>query len=75
MQNLEMRSMAVSTPAAYGMYPHDVELHQVVQTLNQSGIGKEDICMMVSPSHPFALLSARRIISVPSPERAPLQRG
>ncbi len=48
--------MAVSTPAAYGMYPHDVELHQVVQTLNQSGIGKEDICMMVSPSHPFATI-------------------
>ena len=46
--------MAVSTPAAYGMYPHDVELHQVVQTLNQSGFGKEDICMMVSPSHPIA---------------------
>jgi len=46
--------MAVSTPAAYGMYPHDVELHQVVQTLNQYGFGKEDICMMVSPSHPIA---------------------
>lgn len=48
--------MAVSTPAAYGIYPHDVELQQVVQMLNQSGIGKEDICMMVSPSHPIATI-------------------
>jgi hypothetical protein len=38
------------------MYAHDVELHQVVQTLNQSGFGKEDICMMVSPSHPMATI-------------------
>src|SRR4029077_17552022 len=49
-----MRPMAVSTPAAYGMYPDDVELHQVVQALNQSGFGKEDICMMISPRHPIA---------------------
>ena len=46
--------MAVSTQAAYGMYPHDVALQQVVKTLNQSGFGKEDICMMVSPRHPIA---------------------
>src|ERR1700737_500402 len=54
MQNWRCDPMAVSTPAAYGMYPHDVWLSQVVQTLNQSGFGKEDICMMVSPSHPIA---------------------
>lgn len=46
--------MALNTPAAYGMYPHDVALQQVVQTLNESGFDKEDICMMVSPSHPIA---------------------
>src|SRR4029077_7582859 len=46
--------MALSTQAAYGMYPQDVALQQVVQTLNQSGFGKEDICMMVSPRHPIA---------------------
>jgi len=34
--------MAVSTQAAYGMYPHDVALQQVVETL------------MVSPRHPIA---------------------
>jgi hypothetical protein len=40
--------------AAYGMYPHDIELHQVVRALNQAGFDKEDICMMVSPRHPIA---------------------
>ena len=46
--------MTVSTQAAYGMYAQDVALQQVVQTLNQSGFDKEDICMMVSPRHPIA---------------------
>ena len=46
--------MAVHTPAAYGFYPQNVPLQQVVQTLNRSGFGKEDICMMVSPKHPLA---------------------
>jgi hypothetical protein len=46
--------MAVHTPAAYGLYPQNVPLQQVVQTLNRSGFGKEDICMMVSPKHPLA---------------------
>jgi hypothetical protein len=47
-------SMSVNTPAAYGMYPHDVALHDVVQTLNRAGFGNEDICMMLSPRHPIA---------------------
>ncbi len=42
------------TPAAYGMFSSDVELRQALDTLNQSGFGKEDICMMVSPRHPIA---------------------
>jgi len=46
--------MSVNPPAAYGMFSHDAELHQVVRTLNQSGFDKEDICMMVSPMHPIA---------------------
>jgi hypothetical protein len=46
--------MAINTPAAYGMYRQDVALQQVVQALNRSGFGKEDICMMVSPKHPLA---------------------
>lgn len=46
--------MTGNAPAAYGMYPNDVALQQVVQTLNQSGFDKQDICMMVSPKHPIA---------------------
>jgi hypothetical protein len=46
--------MTAHTPAAYGMYSYDAELPQIVHTLNQSGFGKEDICMMVSPEHPMA---------------------
>jgi hypothetical protein len=46
--------MTANPPAAYGMFSHDAELHQVVRTLSQSGFDKEDICMMVSPMHPIA---------------------
>lgn len=46
--------MAIKTPAAYGMYPNDVSLRRVVESLNQSGFDKQDICMMVSPKHPIA---------------------
>jgi hypothetical protein len=46
--------MAIKTPAAYGMYPNDVPLRQAVESLNQSGFNKQDICMMVSPKHPIA---------------------
>jgi len=45
--------MAVST-AAYGMYSQNVPLNDVVHTLNQAGFGNEDICMMLSPTHPIA---------------------
>jgi hypothetical protein len=44
----------MNTQAAYGVYPHDAALQQVVQTLNRCGFGKEDICMMVAPKHPLA---------------------
>jgi hypothetical protein len=37
------------------MYAHDAELRQVVIALSRAGIPKEDICMMVSPSHPIAI--------------------
>jgi hypothetical protein len=63
--------MAINT-AAYGMYPHDVALQQVVQTLNQSGFGKEDICMMVSPKHPLAMVVREaRILNAERGARTP----
>lgn len=46
--------MTFNTQAAYGMYPQDISLNEVVRTLNQAGFGNEDICMMLSPTHPLA---------------------
>jgi hypothetical protein len=48
--------MPLNSPAAYGMYSHDVALNDVVHTLNQAGFENEDICMMLSPTHPIAAL-------------------
>jgi hypothetical protein len=59
--------MAANTLAAYGIYPKDVALQAVMQTLKLSGFERENICMMVSPRHPIAkivrdanILSAER---------------
>jgi hypothetical protein len=46
--------MALNKAAAYGMYSQDIALNEVVHTLNQAGFENEDICMMLSPSHPIA---------------------
>ena len=48
--------MTTNRPAAYGLYPHDVVLPEIVHTLNDAGFGKEDICMMLSPTHPIATI-------------------
>jgi len=47
--------MALNT-AAYGLYPQDVALADVVRTLNSAGFENESICMMLSPTHPIASL-------------------
>ncbi|MGH9493636.1 MAG: hypothetical protein ACRD3B_01460 [Candidatus Sulfotelmatobacter sp.] len=46
--------MSLNTVAAYGMYPRNVALPDVVGALNSAGYGKEDICMVLSPAHPDA---------------------
>ena len=46
--------MAANTTAAYGLYPQDVALTDIVRNLNQAGFDNEDICMMLSPAHPIA---------------------
>jgi hypothetical protein len=48
--------MGVTTAAAYGIYPQDVVLTDIVRNLNQAGFENEDICMMLSPSHPIAAI-------------------
>ena len=59
--------MAVNTPAAYGMYPDDVSLPQVLQALNRSGFDNERICLMVWPRHHIA--NAMRKASIVDVER------
>jgi hypothetical protein len=49
----EINMMANGT-AAYGMYPRNVALPEVVYALNRAGFGNEDICMVLSPAHPVA---------------------
>jgi hypothetical protein len=46
--------MALTTAAAYGIYRQDVALTDIVRNLNQAGFDNEDICMMLSPTHPIA---------------------
>jgi hypothetical protein len=46
--------MRINNAAAYGMYPRNVALPDVVGALNSAGYGKEDICMVLSPAHPDA---------------------
>jgi hypothetical protein len=46
--------MNANGAAAYGMYPRNVALPEVVHALNRAGFGNEDICMVLSPAHPVA---------------------
>ncbi|MGA8646992.1 MAG: hypothetical protein WB628_09125 [Candidatus Sulfotelmatobacter sp.] len=46
--------MAMSTTAAYGFYPQDIALTDVVRNLNLAGFENESICMMLPPGHPIA---------------------
>jgi hypothetical protein len=46
--------MALNNPAAYGFYSQDVALREVIGALNQAGFGNEDICVMLSPTHPIS---------------------
>ncbi|MGA9156963.1 MAG: hypothetical protein WB249_09235 [Candidatus Sulfotelmatobacter sp.] len=44
----------MSTTAAYGFYPQDIALTDVVRNLNLAGFENESICMMLPPGHPIA---------------------
>jgi hypothetical protein len=48
--------MALNVAAAYGLYSEDVALSEIVRNLNQAGFDNEDICMMLSPTHPVAAM-------------------
>jgi hypothetical protein len=46
--------MSVNGTAAYGIYPRNVALAEVVSALNQAGFENQDICLVLSPAHPVA---------------------
>ena len=46
--------MNASRAAAYGMYPRNAALPEIVYALNRAGFENEDICMVLSPAHPVA---------------------
>jgi hypothetical protein len=46
--------MATNALAAFGIYPHRIALNDVLKTLNHGGFDNENICMMLSPTHPLA---------------------
>lgn len=46
--------MRVNEAAAYGTYPRNVALPEIVHTLNRAGFDNENICMVLSPAHPVA---------------------
>jgi hypothetical protein len=47
--------MSLNATAAYGIFPNNVALNEVTQTLNHGGFDKESICMMLPPTHPIAV--------------------
>jgi hypothetical protein len=59
--------MQTHATAAYGIYPRNVALTEIVRRLNQAGFHNEDICMMLSSAHPIA--SAVRDASVFNDEK------
>jgi hypothetical protein len=48
--------MAFNKAAAYGLYSHNVVLREVTGTLNQAGFENEEICVVLSPTHPLSTI-------------------
>lgn len=46
--------MSATGSAAYGMYAHNAVLPEIVCTLSEAGFEKQNICMVLSPTHPMA---------------------
>lgn len=40
--------------AAYGIFPREAHLEQVLQSLHLAGFQKENICIFLTPTHPIA---------------------
>ncbi len=48
--------MTAGESAAYGTYPRESALPDIVCALNRAGFENEDICMVLSPGHPLATI-------------------
>jgi len=63
--------MSTLGAAAYGMYPGNAALPEIVYTLNRAGFENEDICMVLSPAHPVAtVVRDAKIVDVEREESA-----
>ena len=62
--------MSANGTAAYGMYPRNVALPEVVYALNRAGFENEDICMVLSPAHPVATVVREAKILDAKPEES-----
>ncbi len=46
--------MILSTTAAYGIYPTEARIQEIIANLSAAGCPAEDVCMLMAPSHPVA---------------------
>jgi hypothetical protein len=46
--------MIPNSNAAYGIYPIEVRIKEIVAKLHEAGCPAEDVCLLMSPSHPMA---------------------
>src|SRR5258708_31852595 len=68
---LEIKAMSANGTAAYGMYPRNIALPEVVYALNRAGFDNEHICMVLSPAHPVAtVVRDAKILDVKREETA-----
>ena len=46
--------MILSTTAAYGIYPIEINIDEITKSLSNAGFPKEDVCLLLTPKHPVA---------------------
>ncbi len=67
--------MSAHGTAAYGMYPRNVALPEVVDALNCAGFDSKDICMVLSPAHPVATVMSDAKITDSADEETATSAG
>jgi len=46
--------MILSTTAAYGIYPGEARIDEIIENLNHAGCPDEDVCVLLPPTHRVA---------------------